>query len=156
MTVRDLGPVSARVTNIAALTADFLLMLHGLPLLSKRPPLANLANLMVVVDRFDAVDCARAYLGKGGYLAGLDAKFGRGEVVLRDVGEEKVRMGLFTGIMLGLERWVAELSRCLVIGGSKLWSASEQLSIIARSEMYDEYFSLEKVRTSDNGFVRCK
>jgi hypothetical protein len=58
ISIVNVGRVAvAKVSSIRNLLADFLRALHGLDLAVSTPPVANLANLAVVADRFDAVAC---------------------------------------------------------------------------------------------------
>ena len=45
----------SKASSIRNLVADFLRAIHGLDLAVSNPPVANIANLAVVADRFDAL-----------------------------------------------------------------------------------------------------
>jgi len=117
--INDVGMISNRVTSIAGLMGDFLSMLHNEPLSTKKPPVANIANLVVVADRFDALSFVTEYVREHHYLAGYDARFV--DTALGGLNEEKVRQALFVSVMLDHENWVGPLSRQLLITGSRCW-----------------------------------
>jgi hypothetical protein len=64
----------AKASSIFNLLADFLRAVHGYGLAVANPPVANIANLAVVADRFDAVACLARYVQRKKYLQLLDAK----------------------------------------------------------------------------------
>ncbi|CBX99575.1 hypothetical protein IAQ61_005170 [Plenodomus lingam] len=107
-----------KTTSLIRLVADFLCALHGLNLDAAKLPIANLANLAVVADRFDAVACLSKFVHKRYNLALLDAK-PKGKSA--PLTEEKVRQKLFIGLYFDMPMWVAKYSKHLVIRDSVQW-----------------------------------
>lgn len=70
----DVGRISPSVKTIKPLMADLLCALHARNLTTATPPLANVANLCIVADRFDCLVPWRAYCKNHKMIAALDAK----------------------------------------------------------------------------------
>jgi hypothetical protein len=101
------------------LLADFLRAIHGFDLAISNPPVANLANLAVVADRFDAVACLSRYVQRRKHLHVLDAKSkGKPSPTLT---EERVRQKLFVGLLFDHPLWVTRYSKYLMMRDSVQW-----------------------------------
>ncbi|KAL6705652.1 hypothetical protein ACN47E_006599 [Coniothyrium glycines] len=101
------------------LVADFLRAIHGLDLAVSSPPVANLANLAVVADRFDAVACLAKYVQKRKHLQIIDAKATR--KASQAMTEERVRQKLLIGLLFDHPSWVARYSKHLIMRDSIQW-----------------------------------
>jgi hypothetical protein len=109
----------SKSSALRALLADFLRALHGLDLGVSNPPVANLANLAVVADRFDAVACLSKYVQRRKYTHVIDAKSkGKANPVLT---EERVRQKLFVGLLFDHPSWVTKYSKHLIMRDSVQW-----------------------------------
>jgi hypothetical protein len=106
-------------SNIQHLFADFLRAAHGQYLASATPPVANLANLAVVADRFDAVENLTAYVHKKKYLQMIDAK-AKGRAV-SSVPEERARQKLWVGVVFDHPPWITRYSKHLIMRDSDQW-----------------------------------
>lgn len=111
--IQDLGRIS-HVKAIDALLADFFLMLYGKDL-STTPPVANLANLVIVADRFDALDEVRSYAARKKMIQAIDGK--TTPKVDASLSEEKVRQRLLVAILLEHAVWMEKYSGRLIIKG---------------------------------------
>ncbi|KAK5727798.1 hypothetical protein LTR17_012456 [Elasticomyces elasticus] len=79
------------------------------------PLVANLANLSVVADRFDALQFVGAHVTRKKFLRTIDGKTtAKAEVALP---EEKVRQRLLVAVMLDHRPWVERYSARLIIKG---------------------------------------
>ncbi|KAH9869996.1 hypothetical protein J1614_006917 [Plenodomus biglobosus] len=107
-----------KAASLKNLVADFLRALHGLDLNVTRPPVANLANLAVVADRFDAVACLSAYVRKRYNLNALDAKTKGKSTPLT---EDRIRQKLFIGLYFDMPLWVTKYSKHLIMRDSLQW-----------------------------------
>lgn len=116
--VQDLGRIST-VKSIAGLVTDFLYILHGKDM-QTFPPVANLANLAVVTDRFDALEVVKSYVDRKKIIRALDGK--TTPKVDNALSEEKVRQRLLVAIMLDYSPWMEKYSARLVIKG---WTGRE-------------------------------
>lgn len=117
--ISDVGRIS-RVSTIKPLVADFFRVLHGLELSGRgNPPIANLANLTIVADRFDAIPVFSRYIRKHRFLQLLDAKTNKGTSA--NLSEEKVRQKLLVGLLLDHGTWVSMYSKRLIIKNSSSW-----------------------------------
>ncbi|KAK3671357.1 hypothetical protein LTR78_008818 [Recurvomyces mirabilis] len=116
--VRDVGRISS-VKSLAPLCADFLSILHGKEL-QTIPPVANLANLAIVADRFDALGAVREYMRRKKIFRAIDGK----TTVKTDAGlsEERVRQRLLIAMMLDCPQWLEKYSARIVAKG---WVGSE-------------------------------
>lgn len=109
----------SKASSIRTLVADFLRAIHGLDLAVPNPPIANIANLAVVADRFDAVDCVARYVQRKKFLQLAEAKSkGRASPALT---EERVRQKLLIGLLLDHPPWVTRHSKYLIIRDSVQW-----------------------------------
>ena len=116
--ISDVGSISPVVKSIQNLMGDFLRALHDQPLSVKVPPLANLANLAVVADRFDALPAMRQYLRANKLMAALDAKTtitAKGQE--KSLPEERARQKLLVGLLLDNPSWVWHASLRLIQRG---------------------------------------
>jgi hypothetical protein len=101
------------------LLADFLRAVHGSDLAIANPPVANLANLAVVSDRFDAIACLTKYVQRRKYIQVIDAKSrGKPNPTLT---EERVRQKLLVGLLLDHPTWVTKYSKYLMMRDSVQW-----------------------------------
>ena len=104
---------------IKTLLADFLRAVHGSDLAIANPPVANLANLAVVSDRFDAIACLTKYVQRRKYIQVIDAKSrGKPNPTLT---EERVRQKLLVGLLLDHPTWVTKYSKYLMMRDSVQW-----------------------------------
>jgi hypothetical protein len=94
----DVGRISPSVKTIKPLMADFLCALHARDLITLTPPLANVANLCIVADRFDCLVPWRTYCKNHKMIAALDAKSPTKVAV--SWTEERTRQRLLVGIFL--------------------------------------------------------
>lgn len=109
----------SKVSSIRNLVADFLRAIHGVDLAVSNPPVPNIANLAVVADRFDAVDCVARYVHKRKFLQLTEAKSkGRASPALT---EERVRQKLLVGLLLDHQPWVTRYSKHLIMRDSVQW-----------------------------------
>lgn len=109
----------SKASSIRNLVADFLRAVHGLDLTVPNPPVANIANLAVVADRFDAVECVSRYVQKKKFLQLSEAKSkGRASPALT---EERVRQKLLIGLLLDHPPWVTRYSKHLIMRDSVQW-----------------------------------
>ena len=113
--ITDVGRISA-VKSIDVLMTDFLRMLHGQDISNLQPPLANVANLCIVADRFDALDVVRRYFQSRKTLQLLDSKGPTG-AASRSLPEEKTRQRLLVGLLLDDASWAWSASLRLVQQG---------------------------------------
>ncbi|KAI4697507.1 uncharacterized protein J4E84_000637 [Alternaria hordeiaustralica] len=109
----------AKASSIRNLVADFLRAIHGLDLAVTNPPIANLANLAVVADRFDAVAGLSKHIQRKKYLQLIDAK-SRGKPAPAQT-EERIRQKLFVGLLFDHPSWVTRYSKHLIIRDSVQW-----------------------------------
>jgi len=109
----------AKASSIRNLVADFLRAIHGLDLAVTNPPIANLANLAVVADRFDAVAGLSKHIQRKKYLQLIDAK-SRGKPAPTQT-EERIRQKLFVGLLFDHPSWVTRYSKHLIMRDSVQW-----------------------------------
>jgi len=120
ISIVNVGRVAvAKVSSIRNLIADFLRAVHGLDLAVANPPVANLANLAVVADRFDAVACLSKHIQRKKYLQLIDAK-SRGKPATTQT-EERIRQKLFVGLLFDHPSWVTRYSKHLIMRDSVQW-----------------------------------
>lgn len=119
--VTDVGRIS-HVSSIRKLCADFLQVLHGGQLSSESMPLANLANLAVVADRFDALETVAEYAQKHRLMQAVDGKSRRQTGGLL---EEKARQRILVGLLLDHPDWVTIHSKPLITLGSMRWAEAD-------------------------------
>ncbi|OAL44333.1 hypothetical protein IQ07DRAFT_592403 [Pyrenochaeta sp. DS3sAY3a] len=109
----------SKASSLQPLIADFLRALHGLDLATANPPVANLANLAVVADRFDAVACLSKYVQRKKLLQVIDAKSkGKSSPTLT---EERIRQKLLLGLLFDHPAWVTKYSKHLIMRDSVRW-----------------------------------
>lgn len=117
VSIVNVGRLS-KVSSIQTLTADFLRALHNQDL-PAQPPIANLANLAVVADRFDALPYFARYIQKKKFLQIVDAKTkSRSSISL---GEERIRQKLLIGLFFDYPSWVTRYSKHLILRDSVQW-----------------------------------
>ncbi|KAH7389885.1 hypothetical protein BKA66DRAFT_460033 [Pyrenochaeta sp. MPI-SDFR-AT-0127] len=110
---------TSKASSVQNLLADFFRAVHGLDLAVAAPPVANLANLAVVADRFDAVACLSKFVQRKKYLHLVDAKAkGRPSPTLT---EERARQKLFVGLLFDHPSWVTRYSKHLIMRDSSQW-----------------------------------
>ncbi|KAF2749553.1 hypothetical protein M011DRAFT_398426 [Sporormia fimetaria CBS 119925] len=118
ISIQDVGRIS-KVSSIENLVADFLRILHNKQI-SPYPPLANVANIAIVADRFDAVASCADYIGRKKYIEYLDAK---SKVKSAAPPEERIRQKLLVGLLFDFPAWVSSCSKHLILRGSSQWKA---------------------------------
>jgi hypothetical protein len=116
--ISDVGKIS-KVNTIKNLVADFLRALHGLDLAISSPPIANLANLAVVADRFDALPHFSKYIARKKYLQTLEAK--TKSKAAPGITEERTRQKLLIGVLFDHAPWVTKYSKSLIMSDSVRW-----------------------------------
>ncbi|KAF2008999.1 hypothetical protein BU24DRAFT_428967 [Aaosphaeria arxii CBS 175.79] len=124
ISITHVGRIS-KVSTVQNLCADFLRTLHGqdLPTL---PPVANLANLAVLADRFDALPYFSRLAQRKRYMQTIDAKTkGKSNI---NIAEERVRQKLLIGLLLDYPIWVTKYSKHLIMRDSVQWKADAELS----------------------------
>jgi hypothetical protein len=109
----------SKTSAIQNLLADFLRAVHGLDLATPNPPVANLANLAVVADRFDAVACLSKYVQRRKYMHLADVKV-KGKLN-PTLTEERVRQKLLVGLLFDHPSWVTRYSKHLIMRDSVQW-----------------------------------
>lgn len=119
--VEDLGRISA-VKSITPLLSDFFTILSGQDIQST-PPVANLANLAIVADRFDALDVVRQYVRRKRIIHAIEGKTTPKQDTA--LSEEKMRQRLLVGLMLDHAPWVEKYSARLITKGSALREVDE-------------------------------
>lgn len=118
ISIVNVGRIS-KVSTIQNLAADFFRALHGHDFGVASPPVANLANLAIVADRFDALPYFSRYIQKKKYLLAIDAKSkGRASISLV---EERVRQKLLVGLLFDHSPWVTRYSKYLIMRDSVQW-----------------------------------
>jgi len=95
--ISHVGRIS-RVKSIRLLMTDFLNVLHDVDLSNVTPPIANIANLAIVADRFDALPALRKYVKSRKLIQVLDGKIQ--DRATKSTSEEKVRQRLLVGLLL--------------------------------------------------------
>ena len=118
ISIINVGRIS-KITSIQNLVADLLRALHGQDLSVASPPLANLANLAVVADRFDALACLIKYVRRKKYMQLLDAKSKSRPPA--SLSEEKIRQKLLIGLLFDHPSWVTKYSKHLMMQDSAQW-----------------------------------
>ncbi|KAF1996348.1 hypothetical protein P154DRAFT_525628 [Amniculicola lignicola CBS 123094] len=115
----NIGRIS-KVSTIQNLAADFLRAVHGHDLGIANPPVANLANLAVVADRFDALPYLARYVQRKKLLHAIDAKAKKGATTTTPP-EERVRQKLLVGLLFDHPPWVTKYSKYLIMRDSAQW-----------------------------------
>ncbi|KAF2799709.1 hypothetical protein K505DRAFT_356406 [Melanomma pulvis-pyrius CBS 109.77] len=118
ISIIHVGRIS-KISSIQNLTADFLRALHGHDISVANPPIANLANLAVVADRFDALPCLTRHVRRKKYLHLMDAK-SKGRTP-ESMLEERVRQKLLIGLLFDHPPWVTRYSKYLIMHDSVQW-----------------------------------
>lgn len=113
--VIDVGRTSPIKSIRPLLTHLFLLLHYGHIGPSRKIPLANLTNLAIAADRFDAIPALSAYVRSTNAMVGP-----RG--LKYPLQEEIVRQRLLVGLLLGDGDLVRCHSTDLILSGSKLWT----------------------------------
>lgn len=111
--IKDIGRIST-IKSIEPLCADFLAILHGKET-APAPPVANLANLAIVGDRFDALNTMREYFRRKKTVRALDGK--TTPKVEQALTEEKVRQRLLVAVLLDYPPWMREYSTRIIVRG---------------------------------------
>lgn len=111
----DVGRISPTVKSIQPLMTDFLRSLHDQDLSAQTPPMSNIANLVIVADRFDALPAMRQYFKSRRLMALLDAKVQ--DKTGRFWPEERVRQRLLVGLLMENPSWVWHASLRLIHRG---------------------------------------
>lgn len=119
ISIVDVGRIS-KVSSIQNLFADFLKVLHGQQL-TVPPPIANMANLAVVADRFDALPYFAVQVQRKRYIQAADAKTKKRAGTSALPLEERVRQKLLIGLFLDHPSWVSANSKHLIIRDSVQW-----------------------------------
>ncbi|KAI5359152.1 hypothetical protein Slin15195_G067800 [Septoria linicola] len=111
--IEDIGRISA-VKSIDALCTDFLLILHGKDTVASLP-VANLANLAILADRFDALETVREHAMRKKLMRAIDGK----TTTKAELGltEERMRQRLLVGILLDHAQWMDRYSARLIMKG---------------------------------------
>jgi hypothetical protein len=113
--VQDVGRIG-HVKDVRALLTDFLRILHGAASRAAHPrpmPIANIANLVAVADRFDALGCLARHRARhiAHWPVGLKLA----------ATEEQRRMKILIALLLGPPSWYHE-TEALVVSGSVCWA----------------------------------
>ncbi len=105
LSIEDVGRIS--VKSLGPLLADFFHVLHGMNI-QNPPPIANLANIAIVADRFDALEMVKTYVQRKKTFRTLEGK----TTAKQDqaLSEEKVRQRLLVGLLLDDSSWVDKYS----------------------------------------------
>ncbi|EME47223.1 hypothetical protein DOTSEDRAFT_96863, partial [Dothistroma septosporum NZE10] len=113
ISIIDVGRISA-VKSIEPLCTDFLASLHGQDT-QGLPPVANLANLAIVADRFDALESIAAYVRRRRFIRAIDGKM----TPKTDGGlsEERVRQRVLIGALLDHSAWLEKYSMRMIYKG---------------------------------------
>ncbi|KAF2396462.1 hypothetical protein EJ06DRAFT_540031 [Trichodelitschia bisporula] len=122
--VEDVGRISA-VNDVGALIGDFLRIMHGEELDKPTMPVANLANLVAVADRFEALDALREWAERRKVVESMErrqvvkaahTKSARGKAGPETLSEERLRQRVLAGLTLGYSPWVGTYSKQLILG----------------------------------------
>lgn len=111
--VAELGRISP-IKSIRPIFTDLLLILHNGDLPSRKIPLTNLANLVIVADRFDSTKPFADWIRSRGVLV-------RPKALSANPSEEALRQRLLLGLLLQDTELVLHHSRDLIVKGSPLW-----------------------------------
>ena len=114
--LKDLGRIS-QVSSVRPIASDFLSVLHNIDIFTKQPPVANIGNLTIVADRFDALTYFTDYVRRRDLLRATNAK----SKLYNSYKEERIRQMLLIGIMLDYKLWATPLSKRLIMNGSSQW-----------------------------------
>lgn len=157
VSVQDLGRIS-HVKALDALCIDFLYILHNKDT-QTFPPVANLANLAIVADRFDALEPVKSYVRRKKMVRAID-----GKTTLKSdtaLSEEKVRQRLLVAVLLDYPPWIEKYSARMIIKGwvGKELDLSAALWWDLPSRLEEEMASrrtyvLETIQSLQTHFVR--
>lgn len=109
--IEDVGAISP-VKSLMPLMGDFFSLLHGKDRTAKKLPLANLANLAIVADRFDCLKEISQWADSKGHL----------RPQATPMSEEGHRQRILVGLLLDHSPSVAHHTAQLVLSGSRCWS----------------------------------
>lgn len=151
--IEDIGRIST-VKSIEPLCIDLLNILHGTEPQTSLPPVANLANLAIVADRFDALDAVRAYVRRRKIPRAIDGKtMPKAE---NSLSEEKVRQRVLIAVLLDYGPWLEKYTARMITKGwvgkeavesAALWwdlpSRLEEELVIRRDSILDTFQSLQ-------------
>ena len=112
--IEDVGRIANTVKAVDVLLIDFLYILHGKDTQSF-PPVANLANLAIVADRFDALRVVKSYVKRKKMIRTIDGKTRQKSDSALD--EEKVRQRLLVATLLDYPAWLERYSARLITKG---------------------------------------
>ncbi|KAK4964488.1 hypothetical protein LTR66_012270 [Elasticomyces elasticus] len=112
--ILDIGRIS-KVKSIRPLISDFLRIIHGQNPSSGPPPVANLANLAIVADRFGAIPLVSAFVKRKKYMPAIDAR--TPDKKDKSTPEEKTRQRLLVALLFGHSGWVNKCSLRLIFRG---------------------------------------
>lgn len=115
VSIVDVGRISPAVKSIQPLMTDFLRALHNQDLSVQAPPMSNIANLVIVADRFDALPAMRQYFKSRKLMALLDAKVQ--DKSGKSWSEERVRQRFLVGLLMENPSWVWHASLRLIHHG---------------------------------------
>ena len=118
--IKNVGSIGS-VKSIQMLMADFLSILHDRDISNPAPPLANIANISIVADRFDALPIVSRYLKSRKLMRLLDGK--TPDRSNKSMPEEKARQRLLVGLLLDNPAWVGHSSIRLIQRG---WLGHEE------------------------------
>lgn len=151
--IEDIGRISA-VKSIEPLCTDFLYILHRQEPQTGLPPVANLANLAVVADRFDALDAVRTYVRRRKIPRAIDGK--TTSKAESSLSEEKVRQRVLVAVLLDYGPWLEKYSARMITRGwvgkeadesAALWwdlpSRLEEELVLRRECILDTFQSLQ-------------
>ncbi|KAF2168305.1 hypothetical protein M409DRAFT_21742 [Zasmidium cellare ATCC 36951] len=151
--IEDIGRISA-VKSIEPLCTDFLTVLHGKEPQTSLPPVANLANLAIVADRFDSLDAVRAYVRRRKIPRAIDGK--TTPKAENSLSEEKVRQRVLVAVLLDYGPWLEKYSARMITKGwvgkeatesAALWwdlpSRLEEELAFRRDSILDTFQSLQ-------------
>ncbi|KAF2216221.1 hypothetical protein CERZMDRAFT_109171 [Cercospora zeae-maydis SCOH1-5] len=119
--IEDIGRISD-VKSIEALCTDFLLILHAKDTTTPLPT-ANLANIAIVADRFDALDTVRAYSSRKKLIRAIEGK--TTSKAESNLSEERLRQRILVGLLLDHAPWLDRYSARLITSGSKSWTETK-------------------------------
>lgn len=109
--IEDVGRI-AGVKSIQLLLTDFLSLLHGYDLSSTTPPIANIANLAIVADRFDVLPVLRKYIQARRTTNILDSRSSKAKIATQPI--ERLRQRCLAGLLLEHDPWLESASQALI------------------------------------------
>jgi hypothetical protein len=122
ISVKNIGRIG-KVKHFRSLVTDFFRILHGLSIVNGNIsiPIANLANLAIVADRFDALNTLQKYSKKHNVFSGTQR---RKSVAPETFNEERCRMRLLAALLLDHPPWFQE-TLSLILKGSEQWKSDK-------------------------------